>query len=167
MSQPFPAAPLDRPTRTMTFACGLLIAVGVPLLAAGEEPLGRAVLMIVGLGILVIGFGFAPRAYEVSGTVLRIHRRLFGSVERTLVGPVGHLPWTMGFGSIRLGGSGGLFGWYGQFFKPGVGRYRAYLTDRSRIVGCPTDQGLVLVSPADPEAFLAAAATPRPGRRTR
>jgi hypothetical protein len=153
----FPAAALDRPTRLVTIGSSLLIGLTVPLLAAGEEPLGALILGVVGLSIPVLAFGFSPGCYELGGGMLRVRRRLFGSVEFRLDGRAERAPWTLGFGSIRLGGSGGLFGWFGRFYKHGVGEYRAYLTDRSRIVACPTDRGLVVVSPADIDGFLAAA----------
>jgi hypothetical protein len=156
-SQHFRASPLDRPTRLMTLGVGLLLALLIPLLAGGEDEVGRAALVAIGLGLLIASFGFAPRRYELTGATLIVRRRLFGSVRFRLVDTPGVLPWSVGFGTFRLLGSGGLFGWYGLFHKPGIGRLRAYLTDRFRPVGCPTDRGLVIVSPADPDAFVAAA----------
>jgi hypothetical protein len=155
-AQRFPAAPFDRPTRLVTLGTSLLVGFGIPLLSIGEEPLGAAILGGLGFAIVLGAFGCSPGAYEVEGATLRVRRRLFGSVAFTLAERPVRAPWTMGFGGVRLGGSGGLFGWYGPFAKPGIGRYRAYLTDRSRIVACATDRGLVVVSPADPDAFLAA-----------
>ncbi len=156
VEQRFPAAALDRPTRLVTLGAGLLIGLSVPLLAAGEEPVGALILAVVGLSIPLLAFGFSPGSYEVGGGMLRVRRRVFGSVLFRLDGPVERASWALGFGSVRLGGSGGLFGWFGRFHKPGVGTYRAYLTDRSRIVACPTDRGLVVISPADPDTFIAA-----------
>lgn len=92
---------------------------------------------------------------------LRVRRRLLGAKETVLTDPAGQVPWTLGSRGLRLIGSGGLFCWCGSFCKPGHGRYRAYLTDRSRIVACPTDAGLVLVSPTDPDTFVRATAGAR------
>lgn len=156
-SMTFPAAGLDRPTRMVTVVSLLFLAVLLPLVTIGEES-GALLVAALGPVIAVASYGFAPAAFEVEGATLRVRRRLFGSRELTLTGPAGKAPWTFGVGGLRLGGSAGLFGWYGSFYKPGHGRYRAYLTDRSRIVACPTVAGLVVVSPADPDAFVAATA---------
>jgi hypothetical protein len=153
----FPAAPLDRPTRMVTVVSLLFLGVLLPLASVGAQG-GAVILAGLGLAVVVASYGFAPASFEVVGTTLRMRRRLFGAKEMLLTEPAGQVPWTFGVGGLRLIGSGGLFGWYGSFYRPGHGRYRAYLTDRSRIVACATDAGLVLVSPTDPDAFVRATA---------
>jgi hypothetical protein len=153
----FPAAPLDRSVKLVSFGAVLLLLLLMPLLAAGNDPQAVAIVFGIGAVVVLASWGMAPAGYAVSGGgSLRIRRRLFGGLDLTVQGPAERAPWTMGVGSIRLGGSGGLFGYYGSFHKPGVGRYRVYLTDRSRLVSVPTDRGLVVLSPADPDAFLQA-----------
>lgn len=155
-----PAAALDRPTRWTTFATVVLLVLGVPvILAWGEqEPALLWAGLAVGLAVTVLAWACAPAAYEVGEGELVVRRRLLGRKRFALTGRCAELDWRVGFGSLRLFGSGGAFGWYGLFWRAGVGRYRAYVTDRARLVGCQTASGLVVVSPAEPERLVAAVA---------
>lgn len=57
-------------------------------------------------------------------------------------------------GSLRLCGNGGLFSFTGWFHNKGLGLYRAFVTHTRRtVVLCLATRTLV-VSPADPEAFV-------------
>lgn len=154
----FPAAPLDRFTRLVSFAVVVFLALVTGWAAATMPETGPAVATILfGVGVLGISFGYAPTAYETAPGQLLVHRRLFGSRSFTLDGAVGRVPWRIGLASIRLVGSGGLWGWYGLYWRSGVGSYHAYVTDRSRLVACVTADGrAVVVSPADPDAFVRA-----------
>jgi hypothetical protein len=151
----FPAAPLDRPTRIVTVGLALALLLVLPLLlsAPSGEP---AIALALGLagGLLVAGaWAAGPSRYELDGRTLRVHRRALGSTAFTLTGTVRRAPAELGLG-MRSITTGGLFGWVGAFRHPLAGRYRAYMTDRGRLVACETGDGLVVVSPADPEAFL-------------
>ena len=157
---------MDRPTRFLTVIISLLLAIVLPLfVAAGEDdPMVLWVGLAIGLVIFVLGAGFSPAGYDVrehrpaSGATrgeVVVRRRLFGSRTFTITGAVGTPSWQLGFGGMRLGGSSGLFGWYGRFWRADVGQYRAYLTDRSRMVSVETDRGLLLLSPAEREPFIA------------
>ena len=57
-------------------------------------------------------------------------------------------------GCIRLGGSGGLFGYYGLFSTAKLGRSTWYVTNRSNSMVVITAAKTVLLSPDDPEGFL-------------
>jgi hypothetical protein len=154
----FPAAPLDRAAKLVSFGTVLLLLLFMPAFAGGGEPLAVALVFGFGAAVIVLVWGFAPDGYTIGpDAALRVRRRLFGGLDFAIRGRAERAPWTLGFGSVRLGGSGGLFGFYGFFYKPGVGRYRAYLTSRTQLVSVPTDRGLVVLSPADPDAFLTAA----------
>lgn len=159
----FPAAPLDRSTRVVTAG---VFAVVVFVMSFGVRSSGGlvsvAVVALPTLLLLVLGWGMAPAGYRLADGHLEVRRWLFPPRRLELTGEVVRAPARFGLGGIRLLGSGGFFGWYGTYWRQGSGRYLAYLTDRSRIVACGTANGLVLISPADPEAFIAAA---RKGRR--
>lgn len=153
----FPAAPLDRPTKLITAAfiaafVGFSLSIwtaapGVPWLVWGVG---------VPLVLTLLTYGFAPRAYRVSAEGdLRVVRRLFGA-RRFRISTAQATAAVFGLGGIRLMGSGGAFGWYGLFWRKGTGRYRAYVTDRARLVACNGPDGLIVVSPEDPGAFLSA-----------
>jgi hypothetical protein len=57
-------------------------------------------------------------------------------------------------GSIRLCGSGGLFGFFGWFRNRTLGTYRAYGTDPQNTVVVRLRHRTILVTPADPERFV-------------
>jgi hypothetical protein len=137
--------------------CVALLGIMLTVPAAAQDDRRAAIVLgvVVPLGILASAYGFAPRRYSVTPDgLLRMHRRLFGSKAFRITSAQAVAP-VFGLGGIRLSGSGGAFGWYGLFWRKGTGRYRAYVTDRSRLVACDGPDGLVVVSPADPDAFLA------------
>ena len=153
----FPAAPLDRPTRLVTLAGIVVLVLGFPLLLLrGAEPLAGAAFGAI-VALLVVGaWAVGPAGYDVSDGRLAVRRRGPGRRTFRLTGTIKRAPADLGLG-VRLGPTGGLFGWSGFFWRAGLGRYRAYMTDRSCLVACTTDAGLVVVSPADPDAFIRAA----------
>ena len=158
-SQAHPAAPLDTPTKLVSAAfCVALLGFALTAPVAAESTPAAIILgwIVPGAGI-VAAYGFSPGGYalEPDGT-LRVSRRLFGG--RTFRITEAHrIPELFGLGGIRIAGSGGVFGWYGLFWRKGTGRYRAYVTDRSNLVTCTGPDGLVVISPQDPGAFLASA----------
>jgi hypothetical protein len=58
-------------------------------------------------------------------------------------------------GSLRLCGSGGLFGFFGWFRNSKLGVYRAYCTDTKRCVILKLVNRTIVVSPDDPGRFVA------------
>ncbi len=153
----FEAAPLDTATRVITVLFVAVIALVMLLAVYASITVGWSVATIVVLlgGVVVIGsvWGFAPSRFEVGDGRLRVRRRAFGAKEFGLEGPAKRVEPSSLVG-IRLLGSGGAFGWYGLFWRRDLGRYRAYVTDRSRIVEVGTDQGVVMLSPDNPDRFL-------------
>ena len=57
-------------------------------------------------------------------------------------------------GSLRIWGNGGLFGITGYFWNKNLGRFRIFATDPRRAVVLKLHDRTVVVSPAEPEAFL-------------
>jgi len=53
-------------------------------------------------------------------------------------------------------GNGGLFSFSGLFYSRRLGRYRLFATDPKRLVVMIMPRRTVVISPADPEAFLRA-----------
>jgi Bacterial PH domain len=152
----FPAARLDRFTRMTT---GLFVGIVlIVALVTGSGPRDLltllAVMLASAVGVCIV-WGFAPTAYELDEGQLRIRRNIFGTVAFQIQGPADRPdPSNFGFGGLRVFGSGGAFGWYGRFWRPGLGFYRAYVTDRSTLVSVPTNRGLVILSPAEVDAFV-------------
>lgn len=153
----FDAAPMDATTTTVTMVASAITVGGgtVALLAAGS--LSQVLIGLVLFAAPAGAFGFSPAAYAIEPGSLVIRRRWFGRRTYRLTGDVLRAPWKITAGGIRVFGSGGFFGWYGSYWKPGVGSYHAYVTDRAQVVACTTDAGLVVVSPAHPGDFVALA----------
>jgi hypothetical protein len=153
----YEAAPLDRQTKFIT-AAFIAAFVGFALSLASADA-GTAGVLIGGgvpLVLTLLAYGFAPKGYGVgSDGDLRVVRHWFGG-RRFRIASAQKTSAIFGLGGIRLLGSGGAFGWYGLFWRKGTGRYRAYITDRQRLVACDGPDGRVILSPADPEAFVAA-----------
>jgi len=106
-------------------------------------------------------WALAPRAIEIEGGELRILRRAWRGVAYPLsrVDRVGLLPPRWLAGAVRIFGNGGLFGYYGRFYKKGV--FRLFASRRDRLVEVVVDGKRVVLSPDDParlvEGILAAA----------
>jgi hypothetical protein len=153
----FPAAPLERNARVLTGLVALgVVAAGVALalrFPSGYVAVIGAPSLFVALVMLPIAF--APTGYAVGAGTLAVTRR----VARPLLFPLGSLlaaratPMPR---SRRLAASGGLFGWWGTFANSGWGRFRAYATDRRAGVLLEWPGFKLYVSPADPEALVAA-----------
>ena len=148
---------MDRSTRWTSAALVVAITglvLTIPVAEAGVA--GRILGIGLPLAVLAVAYGMSPRGYRVEPGRLQVLRRWFGSKSFRIdsVAPTSAL---FGLGGIRLAGSGGAFGWYGLFWRKGSGKYRAYVTDRAQLVVCDGPDGVVVLSPADPQAFLMAA----------
>jgi hypothetical protein len=53
-------------------------------------------------------------------------------------------------------GSGGGFGIYGYFYSPNLKDFRAYMTRRNKLVLIRTLHETFVLTPDDPEGFIAA-----------
>jgi hypothetical protein len=106
------------------------------------------------LALLVGAALFTIRGYALVPGAILIHR-LFWSTRL----PVAELesarsePDAMR-GSVRTFGNGGLFSFTGRFHSPGLGSYRAYVTDLQRTVVLRFPGRVVVLSPAAPEDFV-------------
>ena len=154
----YAALPLDRSTKltSAAFVAAMAgLALTIPLAEANAA--GRLIGYGVPALILATAYGWSPRAYRVDGQgSLQIVRR--GLWPKTMrIESVELTSALFGLGGIRLAGSGGVFGWYGLFWRSGTGKYRAYVTDRASLVVCDGPDGIIVLSPADRQGFLAAA----------
>ncbi|MEP7353878.1 MAG: PH domain-containing protein [Acidobacteriota bacterium] len=135
-------------------AVAVLVAVPLMAMRAGTV---AAFVALVSAAVIGLGFAYSPRGYEISGGALRV-KRLVGDV----VFPLNTLRFVRDanaadfWGCVRLWGSGGLFGYYGLFWSKALGRSRWYVTDRSKAMILADGDRVILVSPDDREAFVAA-----------
>jgi len=113
--------------------------------------------------LLVSAFCYmtAPVAYELEGGRLTV----FTHMGSTVFGPVvgcARVERSIYLG-VRVFGNGGLFAGTGFFWNPRFGLFRAYVTSarRADMLMIQTPQRNVLITPEDPESFLARC-SPRP-----
>lgn len=161
----FSAAPWATSLKATSFAgSAILIAVGYAL--AYAVPHGTRAPYAESFGMLIawipplvgaLALLFVVRGYELAPGELRV-RRLLWSTRVPLAGPVEVRadPQAM-TGSMRLFGNGGLFSFTGLFQSRTLGRYRAFVTDPARAVVLRGAGRVVIVSPAEPQAFAEAA----------
>jgi hypothetical protein len=166
----FPAAPLERNARVVT-AVTALLAVLLPLALLLAQPRGRGLLVLVAspallVALVALPMVLSPSGYAVGSGDLAVLRR----GTRPLLFPLGSLlaarPTAMPR-SLRMLGSGGMFGWWGRFANRDWGRFKAYATDRRRGVLLEWPGFKLFVSPEDPDALCRAvlARSARKGRR--
>ncbi len=109
----------------------------------------------IAVATVALCWAFAPRGYEIEGNRLIIRQNL-GSKEYDLRGlqnietSANAMPL---LGAVRVFGVGGLFGYYGRYYRSGLGFFTAWVTDRSRTVVLKFAGRTVVISPDDPKAF--------------
>lgn len=162
-------ASLDRPTRVLTALASLFLlalALGLPLLAwavPGERAVAPRLVALAQaplvLGLLALCWALSPRGYRLDAHGLTVLRRLARGV---------HVPWAQleaveplrpehFTGVSRTFGVGGLFGYYGRFHSRGLGAFRLYATRQRPTVLVRTARGALVLTPDEPERFLARA----------
>jgi Bacterial PH domain len=147
----------DRTTRIIS----AVVCLGLLAIVFGVH---NAILTVLSVMVLFIAAAWSPQAYALNGQFILVRRKV-GTVRIPLaaVREVRRADGEDLRGCIRLWGSGGLFGYYGVFSTPKLGRSTWYVTNRSNIVVLVTDAKTVLLSPDDVSGFLdavRAAATP-------
>src|SRR5712692_3073565 len=157
--QSFPAAPWSTSLKVLS-AASTVILVGVSYAAWRATPraglthdVGTAVACVplaVALGALL----FVVNGYEVDGDRLRMRRLLWATTVRLEGLTRAWKDPDVIKGSLRVFGNGGLYSFSGIFWSKRLGRYRFYATDLRRCAVLVTPRQVVVVSPADPDAFL-------------
>lgn len=155
----FPAAPWCMSLVVMSIV-GMLLLFVVTYFARGSVPpgsLGGVPRMLVTLLPFIIGSGaalFVVSAYHLDAHGLRIQRLLWQtSIPLDGLERVWQDRDAMK-GSIKVFGNGGLFAYSGVFQNAGLGRYRAFVTNPQYTVVLRRSRGAVVVTPANPEAFV-------------
>ncbi len=147
----FHPAPWSRALKAISSLSTLALLVGQVALWRSALP---GTISLAPLGLLAGAALFAVRGFAISPEALLIHR--LGWTTRL---PLAELrsarvqPDAMRR-SLRLCGNGGLFAFSGLFRNASLGCYRAWVTDPHRSVVLHFARRTVVVSPADPEAFV-------------
>lgn len=156
------AAPRDRTTRLVTALALVAMAGGayVMLRAVPEDGPGRAfALGAAGLLVVVavLSWALAPSGFALEGGALVVLRPLrpiripIPAIRRVALLPAGALR-----GAVRLGGSGGLFGWYGRHRSRTLGAFRLYASRRDGLVLVDSADERFVLSPEPPGRFVEA-----------
>lgn len=131
-----------------------ITSIGSRLLPDSTPPLARLAIAIVPLVILLSTLPFIVRGYVLADGELHIER--LGWQNRVALAGVVSVnadPEAMR-GSLRLFGSGGLFGFFGWFRNKTLGTYRAYGTDPKNTVVLKLKNRTIVITPHDPERFV-------------
>lgn len=146
---------------TTVLVAVLLTVVTVTLVSTikGLEPAVMTLICVSPLASFGIAFLFRIWGYSVSTHGIRVHRTLFPVTLplQTLV-TIERSP-GLTKGSLRTFGNGGLFGFYGRFWKSGIGSYRAFVTDPANALLLTVGDRKYALSPDRPDAFIRAVET--------
>jgi hypothetical protein len=120
-------------------------------------------LACLSLFVMLVGYAYSPRSYVLEGRSVLV-TRLAGTARIALddVREARCATPDDFRGCIRLWGSGGLFGYYGLFSTAKLGKSTWYITNRKNAVVLITAAKTVLLSPDDPNGFLATIRTAVP-----
>jgi len=142
------------------FGTAVLLVVGVsayhaiPLVSGIAHTLGLGVALALILGLLG-SFLFAVTGYTIDEAGLHVERPLFATrlplrgLQRVWSDPDACQ------GSLRLFGNGGLFSFTGLFRNKTLGTYRLFGTSLGHAVVLQLPARRVVITPADPDAFIA------------
>ena len=144
-----------RPARLDMRAWGVTALVGVLMLYIAFFTDGPLVTrLLIPLLLLALAGLFVIRGYaiEADAVVVKhyIWQRRFplADLQDAMLDPGAVV------GSIRTFGIGGFFGYIGRFHNRQLGGYLAYVTDGSHAVVLRFPDRTLVLSPADPTAFL-------------
>jgi len=150
-------APWGKSLRFMSWFC---VALGfiIPGAVYFADKNGHANWLTVGCLYWALMLGaalFVVRGYAVGPNELTIQRLLW-TTRLPLSGlqSAEVLPDAMR-GSLRLFGNGGMFSITGLYRNRALGNYRAFVTDLTRTVVLRFPKRIVVVSPENPEQFVA------------
>jgi hypothetical protein len=111
-------------------------------------------------------WALSPKAIEIEGGELRILRRAWRAAAFPLsrVEQAGVLPPRGLSGALRVLGNGGLFGYYGWYYRRGL--FRLFATRRSGLVEVVVGGRRIVVSPDEPGRFVEGLLAAAPRART-
>ncbi|HSN21596.1 MAG TPA: PH domain-containing protein, partial [Usitatibacter sp.] len=145
--------------------CGAIMATSWRALPHDPPVVGAALrlLMVLPPVAVAVALLFVIRGYDLHPDRLEV-RRLLWATPMPLAGleRAWHDPGAMER-SMRLFGNSGLFSISGLFRNRALGNYRAFVTDPRRAVVLRTASRVLVVSPAEPRAFVDALASRHPG----
>ena len=108
----------------------------------------------VSLIVLLVPYLFTPKGYRFTSEGLKIDRlRNTITIPYNQISNVQRGKWT--WKAVRLGGSGGLYGYLGLHHLFGIGRVWMYTTNRHKMILIETKNGKKYgISPENPEDYV-------------
>lgn len=150
-------APWSDTLRLMSLGAAGVILLAVVLATVKRPWWIRITAMAVAAGFLIGSWGFAPAGYRVDSARVTVKRPMSDVViARQAIRAVRLFEDADSDGMTRTAGNGGLFGYYGKYKSDKLGSHVWYVTDMSKRVVLETADGVVVVSPDDPEKFIQA-----------
>lgn len=108
----------------------------------------------ISLIVLTIPYLFVPKGFRFSSQSVGIERiRNTITIDYNQILNIQKLKWT--WKALRLGGSGGLYGYLGYYHLFGVGKVWMYVSNRHKMVLLETKNGIKYAfSPKNPDDFI-------------
>lgn len=155
-------APWGLPLKAITSGVSCLL-FGIAAYSLWQMLNGSAAVSLVAvlmpLVILAVCSLFTVRGYTVATNQLIVHRLGWSNaIDLSNLQTADFAPGVMQ-GSRRTFANGGLFAFVGNFYASDLGAYRAYVTDGMRAVVLKFTDKIIVVSPDEPDEFIAAVAS--------
>lgn|SRR5574343_242599 len=149
---------LDKTAKYLSLFISLFVAATLIVTAILSDD--RQTFFIVGPIVTVsifLAYLWKPSSYEITNEYVIVHR-LIGAAkyERSRIINVRAGEPEEIKNSIRLFGSGGMFGYFGKFRNSHLKTFVLQCTRRDNLVMIFTDKGLKVLSPDDPQTMLRA-----------
>jgi hypothetical protein len=108
----------------------------------------------ISLVVLLGPYLFKPKGFRLTSKGVTIERLLNTiTIPYNLISTIQRGKWT--WKAVRLGGSGGLYGYLGLYHLFSIGRVWMYTTNRHKMVLIETEQGKkYALSPENPDDFV-------------
>ena len=159
----YPAASYDGIVKKVTAAMWILLIgesmlfiylfmIAVPLSSLGI--ILAVFISCVSLIVLLMPYLFKPRGFRLTSEDLKIERPLNTiTISYNQILHVQRGKWT--WKAVRLGGSGGLYGYLGLYHLFDIGRVWMYVTNRHKMILIETKKGKKYAfSPENPEDLV-------------
>jgi hypothetical protein len=146
-------ASLDTASKAITGFIGCLMAVVIVLAGVVSHNIYLAGIAVL---LFALSYAWAPRGYAIEDRSIMVNR-LIGAVRIPLDDVRAIRPASPDdlSGAIRVWGNGGVFGYYGRFRTPKLGKCSWYITNRRNAVVVITGEKTVVLSPDNVDGFLA------------
>ncbi|MCW4041946.1 MAG: PH domain-containing protein [Candidatus Bathyarchaeota archaeon] len=158
----YSTASYDQLVKTVTFSLWIFLPVidGIILFTIFSTPVSPEIrlttgILLISITIIILGvtYLFSPKSYVLASNGVIIQRAIRSIViHYDAITDVKSIDWT--WKMARLGGSGGLYGYFGLFHIAGIGKTWMYVTNKDRVVYIQTKEKQYAISPDNADDFL-------------